>query len=496
MTMKKKLHLLTSLCLVFLIQSTRLTGQCTFTSTAPYIENFSGVTALNQLPTCWVATNLGTACGTLPAPFSCAAISSSLTGTHYFYTHGFQLYAGVTYSVSAWYKLNLAISNYSNFALALSSTQSSVSLTSLAMTSGSISNTAYAPLSGTFTVPGSAIYYFAISAMVTGTAPSQQGLLIDDFTLSMPCQLPNNSPQLTVTPSSANLCQGSSLTVSVTGANSYTWSNGSNAAVQTLTALVSNTLTVSGTSTLTGCSASSSLSIGLLPSPVISAFANPGTACLGSTVTLQAAGALSYQWSNGASGAAVTATVSNLSLFTVIGTGANSCTASATSSVSVNALPILSVLMANDTVCAGQVITLTGQGATTYTWMNNGTPVVGSAISVTAALGQTYSISGTDNNGCSNTTSVGLVIELCNALNEQSVLLFKLYPNPAKDFLNLQMTQDGYMQITDMMGRQVMGKVIHKGEQKIDLSHLSDGLYYLQFENGTLSQGRKLLISR
>jgi hypothetical protein len=74
---------------------------------------------------------------------------------------------------------------------------------------------------------------------------------------------------VTVTPlppvsASANqtlLCKGKSSTLTVTGANSYTWSTTSHATVITVSPSVTTSYTVTGTDTVTGCSATSSLQV-------------------------------------------------------------------------------------------------------------------------------------------------------------------------------------------------------------------------------------------
>ena len=63
----------------------------------------------------------------------------------------------------------------------------------------------------------------------------------------------------------------------------------------------------------------------------------------------------------------------------------------------------------NQTICNGQTATLTASGATTYIWSNqlNGSTIGNtSSIQVSPQLNTTYNVIGTDNNGCSNSSSV------------------------------------------------------------------------------------------
>ncbi|MEY5132695.1 MAG: hypothetical protein RLZZ198_699, partial [Bacteroidota bacterium] len=87
--------------------------------------------------------------------------------------------------------------------------------------------------------------------------------------------------------------------------------------------------------------------------------------------------------------------------YTVTGTDANGCTNTAQVQVAVNALPVVSA-GANQAVCTGTAVTLSGSGASTYVWNNN----IQNGTSFTPNATQTYTVIGTDANGCTNTAQV------------------------------------------------------------------------------------------
>jgi hypothetical protein len=87
--------------------------------------------------------------------------------------------------------------------------------------------------------------------------------------------------------------------------------------------------------------------------------------------------------------------------YTVTGTDANGCTNTAQTTITVNALPTVGA-GSNQTVCAGTSVTLSGSGASTYVWNNN----VQDGVAFTPASTQTYTVTGTDANGCTNTAQV------------------------------------------------------------------------------------------
>jgi hypothetical protein len=81
-------------------------------------------------------------------------------------------------------------------------------------------------------------------------------------------------------------------------------------------------------------------------------------------------------------------------------------TATATVVVNVNALPNVNIT-GNNTVCAGSSITLTANGASTYSWSPAAglSAVTGTAVSASPANNTAYTVTGTDAKGCVNTSA-------------------------------------------------------------------------------------------
>lgn len=78
------------------------------------------------------------------------------------------------------------------------------------------------------------------------------------------------------------------------------------------------------------------------------------------------------------------------------------------SRVTVNALPAISVAGGNVSVCQGLSVTLTAQGGASYTWSpsDNLNVTSGAVVISTPTATRTYTITGTDANGCVNTGTV------------------------------------------------------------------------------------------
>ena len=114
--------------------------------------------------------------------------------------------------------------------------------------------------------------------------------------------------------------------------------------------------------------------------------------CAGTTVTLTASGATTYTWSGGISNGSGFVPTST-TIYSVTGSGLGVCLNTVTVSLTVNPLPTVSVT--SGTICAGQAFTISPSGALTYTY-SNGSSVV-KPTSTTS-----YTVSGTDVNGCKN----------------------------------------------------------------------------------------------
>jgi gliding motility-associated-like protein len=195
------------------------------------------------------------------------------------------------------------------------------------------------------------------------------------------------------------VCIGTAVTLSGSGAATYSWSPVITNGVPFTPSVGTVTYTVTGTSAA-GCISTDQMVVTVNPLPIVNAGIDQAV-CAGEQVTLTASGAATYSWNNGVvNGIAFTpaATTTN----TVTGTSAAGCVSTDQVVVTVN--PIPNVSAGNDiSVCDGQTITLTGSGANIYTWDNS----VTNGVAFTPAVGSTtYTVTGTSTAGCINTDQV------------------------------------------------------------------------------------------
>ncbi|MBN8684773.1 MAG: gliding motility-associated C-terminal domain-containing protein [Chitinophagales bacterium] len=178
----------------------------------------------------------------------------------------------------------------------------------------------------------------------------------------------------------------------------YSWSDGSNASSITANNPGTYSVTVTDANGCTGTDAVVLL-VNNNPAPNIT---QAPYACDGQISLNADTGFVTYSWTGG--GANATATFNSSGTYSVTVSDNNSCTGSASVSITV---PVLNTLAISGPLqfCNGNMISLSaGSGFSTYTWSNNANT---SDISVNAA--GTYTVSASDAQGCTASASVTVV---------------------------------------------------------------------------------------
>jgi gliding motility-associated-like protein len=193
-------------------------------------------------------------------------------------------------------------------------------------------------------------------------------------------------------------CAGNSVNLTGTGGTGYLWSNGTNTAVTNITTSGTYSVTVTNAA---GCNAitSTTVTVNALPTAGITA-SGPLIFCAGNSVNLTGTGGTGYLWSNGTNTAVTN--IASSGTYSVTVTNAAGCTAVASRTVTVNPLPTPLINASGPlTFCAGNSVSLTAGGGTSYVWSNTSTNASISNITTTG----TYSVTVTDANNCSATSA-------------------------------------------------------------------------------------------
>ncbi len=151
--------------------------------------------------------------------------------------------------------------------------------------------------------------------------------------------------------------------------------------------------------------------------------------------------------------------------------------------ITVNALPSITALASATAICTGNQVTLTADGANTYTWS---TTAHTTSIVVTPTTNTTYSVSGTSAAGCTNTVSVSMIVNSCVGINEitsQSTGV-TVYPNPANSLVNVDLTtfnnEEVVIEISNTMGQIVLSQRVNSQHTSVNIQQLNTGLYFIK----------------
>jgi gliding motility-associated-like protein len=199
------------------------------------------------------------------------------------------------------------------------------------------------------------------------------------------------------------ICPGFNIPLNATGAVTYSWESGT-ANGSPYVPQASEMLTVIGTDA-NGCINSDSIFITLHPAAVVDAGPDISE-CFGTSVTITGAGVANYSWNNGLIDGQTFTPPVGVVTYTVTGTDANGCIDTDQMILTTWANPVVNA--GNDqSICEGDSTLLSGSGASTYAW-NNG--IINNDY-FTPTVNTTYTVIGTDNNGCIGTDDMNVTIE-------------------------------------------------------------------------------------
>ena len=259
----------------------------------------------------------------------------------------------------------------------------------------------------------------------------------------------NPIPSISISPSNPSICFGNSVGLNANGAASFLWSPASGLSCTTCSSPTANptvttTYTVIGTSI--GCSSTATVTVTVNPSPTVSVSPlNPLPFCAGgSGITLTASNATSYSWlpANGlncTTCSVVNANPSVTTTYTVVGTGANGCTNSLSSTVTVLPNPPVGITPGG-TPCIGTQL-CTNTGFSSYSWLPNHETT--SCIPTTAPASN-YSVTVTNANGCTSSASASLTLSCCGGGTVLNQAYFNSHPIITPGLYNL----NGFVTLT------------------------------------------------
>jgi hypothetical protein len=176
------------------------------------------------------------------------------------------------------------------------------------------------PLAGTYTVFAES---YSCAASASRAAISVTALPLPIISISTPSPI---------------VCLGQTTTLTVSGANTYTWIAGAsgNSTMQVVTPATTTSYSVQGSSQ--GCPGSAGAIIIVEAAPVLTLTSSKAVVCAGTAVTLTALGATAYTWTGAGSGNSSTLQVKPTTTadYSITGNSGSICEGHASISVSVS----------------------------------------------------------------------------------------------------------------------------------------------------------------
>lgn len=174
-------------------------------------------------------------------------------------------------------------------------------------------------------------------------------------------------------------------------------------------------------------------------------------------------------------------------------TSAPGCSATDSSIVTVNPLPVLSATIP-DTICMNEFVNFYASGANNYTWYAGNQLIAGGDTVGPLTFGNSYFIKliGSNNFGCYDTLVQFMYQDTCMiVVGEPTIELSKnkvaFFPNPAHDVINIAALEEiEQVSLYDLTGRIIIAQKLNSPQVnvKFNIEGIAGGLYIMHVKTG------------
>jgi hypothetical protein len=172
----------------------------------------------------------------------------------------------------------------------------------------------------------------------------------------------------------------------------------------------------------------------------------------------------------------------------------NSCGTSVTQTLNIiiDTIPTLNVVSSSSLICAGHTVTLTANGASSYSW--NPGSFSGNPVALNPTITTNYTITGVSASGCSNTSTITQNVSACTGIfQQQSKNIFKIYPNPTQGNIYIEALKPCKVILTTIMGQEIFCSETQEGINILSLPAERSGIYFLKIKDGNSEEVFKLI---
>ncbi len=295
------------------------------------------------------------------------------------------------------------------------------------------------------------------------------------------------------------VCPGFASTITASGANTYSWTGGPSTASYIVNPTTATAYTVTGTFTATQCNNTKTFTVNVWsPSVTIT---GPTSVCVGGTIVLVGGvngSTPTYTWNGNYPFQTYPSSPGAATVYVLAATSTSnnvSCVGNSSVSISIYQNPTITAVSSRSAICRGEATDLIGGGGATYLWSSG---QQGTTVTISPTVQSTYSVLGTDANGCIGTASLIIKVSPCTGLNEQGAEAQTVYviPNPSNGEFTIQSDDEINVSVVNEIGQVIKHMVLQSGNNKISAGDLPNGVYYLVGEKNGNRVNQKIIIDK